>query len=117
MSKRSDILGYISGPYSKGDVAMNVSRAMFSGAKVMDMGAQVYVPHLSHFFHMAHPRNYQRWIQLDLAILKRCDFLWRIPGYSGGADIEVDAALKEGLHVFYTEEQVLTWLLEQEKES
>jgi hypothetical protein len=98
----SDLVGYVSGPYTKGDVALNVAEAMSVAAWLMDQHVCVIVPHLSHFLHMAHPFPYHRWLEMDKVLLRRCDFLYRFPGISPGADMEIDEAIKCGVPVFYT---------------
>ena len=45
------------------------------------------------------PRPYRDWIDLDLALLARCDGLVRLPGPSAGADAEVAWCVEHGVPV------------------
>lgn len=83
---------YVAGPYSKGDVAVNVKRAIDRGTIINDEGDYAVIPHLTHFMHMLHPRPYDYWIKLDNMIIPLCDKLIRLPGESSGADDEVKLA-------------------------
>ena len=92
---------YIAGPYTNGDVAVNVRNAFEIANKIADLGFAPFVPHSSHFWHMLFPREYEFWIDLDNQFLPCCDALYRIPGISEGSDKEVELATKLGLPVFY----------------
>lgn len=83
---------YVAGPYSGGDVAVNVRNAMAVGNEVIAAGYTPIVPHLSHFLHMAAPQPYEVWIKMDLELLRRCDCLVRFVGDSAGADGEMELA-------------------------
>jgi len=93
------LMVYIAGPYTLGDVAVNVRTAMEAAHAVMDLGCAPVVPHLSHFLHLHRPRPYEDWMRADQALLERCDVLIRLPGPSAGADAEVRAAMLGGLAV------------------
>ena len=83
---------YVAGPYSIGDVAQNVRRAMEAAHVLIVAGHAPYIPHLAHFLHLHQPQDYETWMRLDLAWLSRCDALVRLPGESEGADREVAEA-------------------------
>ena len=84
---------YIAGPYTKGDVALNVRAALQVADYLANKpGVIPYVPHLTHFWHLTFPRPYQFWLDYDMVWLKECDVLVRIAGESSGADKEVEAA-------------------------
>ncbi len=91
---------YIAGPYTKGDVAVNVGNAIAVANRLKDAGYAPYVPHLTHFWHLLFPRPYEDWLELDNQFLPLCDALLRIPGESKGADAEVELAGKLGIPVF-----------------
>ena len=93
---------YIASPYTKGDVAVNVKRQLDCTDELMTLGFVPYTPLYSHFQHMAHPRPYQDWIDLDLEWIPACDCLLRLPGESSGADNEVKLARKLGKPIFYS---------------
>lgn len=92
---------YIAGPYTKGDVAQNVRKAIFAGDQVAERGHVPFIPHLTHFWHMLHPHAYEFWLEQDLAWLKECDAILRLPGESAGADSEVDYMESIGKPVFH----------------
>jgi hypothetical protein len=92
---------YIASPYTIGDVAVNVKNQMEMADKLMDLEFAPFVPLYSHFQHMAHPRPYEDWIEIDLEWLKVCDCLLRLPGESKGADREVNEMLSMDKPVFY----------------
>jgi hypothetical protein len=101
---------YIAGPYSNGDVELNVLEAKRAGALVMRAGHAPYIPHLNHDFHRDYPADYEDWLRVDLAFLSCCNMVLRIPGFSPGADREVAEARRLGLPVFFTEEELLAYL-------
>ncbi len=98
---------YIAGPYTKGDVAQNVRAAIDVADKLALHGLLPYVPMLCHFWHLVHPHEVGFWYEMDLAWLKRCDAVLRLPGESVGADAEVKRALEIGLPVYESVEQFL----------
>lgn len=97
---------YVAGPYTKGDVAVNVRNAIGVADMLMGHGYIPYVPHLTHFWHMLHPRAYMEWMDLDCEWLKVCDVIWVMPGDSIGTDTEVAYAKKIGIPVVRTMEQL-----------
>ena len=91
---------YVAGPYSTGDVAVNVRNAYAAASRLADAGLAPFVPHHTHFWHLLFPRTYQEWLSLDLAFLRCCDALLRLPGESFGADTEVREARSLSIPVF-----------------
>jgi hypothetical protein len=91
---------YIAGPYTKGDVAVNVHNAFEAANRLADLGFAPFVPHATHFWHMLFPRSYDFWLKLDNEFLPFCQAVLRLPGDSSGADGEVQLALKHGIPVF-----------------
>ena len=100
---------YIAGPYTLGDIAVNVATAMHIGSELMDAGYSVYVPHLSHFMHMLNPKKYERWLEHDIVWLSLCNIVLRLEGESKGADKEVLEAKRLGIPVYYSLHALLTW--------
>ena len=101
---------YVAGPYTQGDVAVNVRAAMAAGSELMDHGYAPYVPHFTHFQHMLFPRPYEDWIEQDNQFLPCCDALLRLPGDSKGADVEVWFAYSLKIPVFHTVDALVTHL-------
>ena len=98
---------YIASPYNKGDVAVNVKRQLDCTDELMTLGFAPFTPLYSHFQHMAHPRPYQDWINIDLEWVTSCDCLLRLDGESSGADGEVKHALENGVPVYYSVEEMV----------
>ena len=90
---------YVAGPYTKGDVAVNVRATIDAADKLASLGHEVFLPHLSHFWHLIHPHDWQFWIRRDMAWLSLCDVFLRLPGESEGADIEEAEARRLGLRI------------------
>jgi hypothetical protein len=91
---------YVSGPYTKGDVVLNVRRAIEAGNWLAAKGHVPFIPHLSHFWHMLFPQPYEFWMAQDMNWISACDAMVRLPGESSGADREVAAAKKLGMPVY-----------------
>lgn len=100
---------YVSGPYTKGDVCVNVRDAVLAGDRILKAGFFPYVPHLTHFWHYLTPRPWQDWMALDLVWLAKCDAMLRLPGESKGADIEEAKALELGIPVFRSLLGLMDW--------
>jgi hypothetical protein len=98
---------YVAGPYTLGDVAVNVANAIDTADRLMNIGFMPFVPHMSHFWHYRHPRPYEQWLEWCLDWVEQCDGLLRIPGESKGADREVAHALKHGIPVFTSIESMV----------
>ena len=98
---------YVAGPYTKGDVALNVREAILVGDVLATHGFAPFVPHLTHFWHIVAPRTYQFWVDLDLQFLPACDALLRIAGDSPGSDHEEAVARELEIPVFYDIESLI----------
>jgi len=90
---------FVAGPYSQGNMAYNVRKAMEVGIKLNDMGHYAVIPHFTHFLDMMFPRPYEYWLELDNRIIPKCTALYRIPGASSGADKELELAKSLGLKI------------------
>ncbi len=97
---------YVAGPYSTGDVVMNVRMAVLVGHVLLQEGFFPLVPHLTHTWHMIAPREYEDWLAYDMEVLNNCDALIRIPGISSGADKEVAFAEANDIKVFHSIEEL-----------
>ena len=118
---------YIASPYTKGDCAINVRTQMVYFDHLLTLGVVPIAPLYSHFQHMAFPRPYQDWINLDLEVIQRCDACLRLTALhvyadgslyqqreSSGADGEVAECLRLGKPVFNSVEEVAAWLAARE---
>src|SRR5690348_15766763 len=79
---------YVAGPYTKGDVAINVHNAIHAADQIHALGYAPYVPHFTHFWHLVSPKPYEKWLELDEVFLTCCDYFVRLEGESKGADRE-----------------------------
>ena len=99
---------YIAGPYTKGDVALNVRAAIDAANYIANQGHIPFVPHLTHFWHMVAPRVYKDWLRIDMAWLEQSEAVLRLHGESNGADREIERAISLGLPTLYLSDGVLT---------
>jgi hypothetical protein len=97
---------YIAGPYSRGDTVLNVRNAVMAADQLMMLGFIPYIPHLTMFWHILLPHDYQFWLDYDLKWLDKCDGLLRLPGDSKGADAEVEYANEMEIPVYYSIEEL-----------
>lgn len=100
---------YLAGPYSTPDPCVNTHAAIQLADRLLDICVPM-VPHLTHFWHTVSPKPYERWLELDLVMLERCDVVYRFGGDSAGADGEVAHAISVGIPVVYTEEYLRSWI-------
>ncbi len=103
---------YISGPYTMPDPAVNVRNAILAADAITAAGHEVYLPHLTHLWHLISPHEYRFWLERDLAWLPFCDAVVRLPGASSGADREVDEARTLAIPVYFGIEDLLDALKE-----
>lgn len=93
---------YIAGPYTHGDVAINVKKAFEAANELSDYGFAPYVPHYTHFWHLLFPRPYEFWLELDKEFLSSCNCVLRLSGISKGADQEEELAKSLQMPIFYS---------------
>jgi uncharacterized protein DUF4406 len=98
---------YVAGPYSAGDVAVNIRNAYATATQLADAGFAPFVPHHTHFWHLLFPRPYEEWLKLDLAFLGCCNAVLRLAGESPGADAEVREAQRRGIPVYERLDELL----------
>jgi hypothetical protein len=121
MSQPSKPVVYIASAYTKGDVAINTRFQMEVFDRLMDEGkVWPFVPLWSHFQHLVFPRQYQDWIDYDLALLPRFDACLRMKAVhppleygqwvSSGADGEVAAFRRMGKPAFFSVEDLYEWV-------
>jgi hypothetical protein len=115
--EKEGMMVYVAGPYvpkncSLHDAALvaqrNTEVAMEAGWAIINKGHYPYVPHLSHFMHLFTPKDMapipgEFWYAFDLVFLEVCDAILMLPKYkeSHGAVLELEAAIKMGLTVYY----------------
>jgi len=99
-------LVYVAGPLSRPDNPdecdpEKIAAACRAAHEVLEAGFAVYLPHL-----WAHEAVVKRpaaeWLRQDFAVIERCDFLYRMPGQSAGADREVQHAREHHVVVVHS---------------
>lgn len=68
-----------------------------------------FVPHLTLLWHAVRARPLDFWYAYDVAILQRCDALFRMTGDSSGADMEVEFASTHGIPIFTERSDLKAW--------
>jgi hypothetical protein len=107
---------YISGPYGNGDsatpeqVEVNIQQAINVSNCLLDAGFLVVCPHLSHYQHKLQERPWSWWLAYDLTWLLKCQVVYRMPGESKGADMEVQFANLHNIPVFYQVADITNFL-------
>jgi hypothetical protein len=81
--------------------------AILAAEKLRNYGHLPFVPHLSLLWDLVCPSPYKEWIAYDMAWLKECDAILRLPGESPGADREVNLAITLGIPVYNSIEEIL----------
>lgn len=101
---------YVAGPYT-GDPWEN-TKAAIRMADHLSVAYEVaaFPPHLSHFWDVLRPHEYEFWMRYDLALIPRFDAVYRMPGVSPGADREVALAQAIGLPTFTDEGSFAKWV-------
>jgi hypothetical protein len=98
---------YIAGPYTQGDPVENTRNAIKIADDLVRWGFVPFVPHLTMFWQLVLPHELNFWYRFDDLWLKKCDILLRLPGFSPGADKEVELAKLNGLRVYYSTAELL----------
>jgi hypothetical protein len=102
---------FVAGPYGQGDyVTSNVRRAVAYADMFLAMGLIPIVPHLCMVWEAHSPKPYSEWLRLTTAWLLRCDVVFRIPGISPGADLEVELAKENDIPVCMSPQELEQWV-------
>lgn len=105
-------LVYIAGPYSHPDPVANTNAVIAFASELIDEGLVTpFVPHLTLLWHAVRPRPLDFWYAYDVAVLRRCDALYRLRGASTGADAEVAYAKAAGIPVITDQDALREWAL------
>jgi hypothetical protein len=107
---------YIAAPFRASnawEIEQNIRQAEEAALEIWRMGAAVICPHTNtRFFQGAAPDEV--WLAGDLEILRRCDAIYMVGGWSNssGAVKERDLAARLGMPIFYEREQsrIRQWL-------
>ena len=72
-------LVYVAGPYAHPDPVENTHKTIQVADILNHHGAvTAHVPHLTLMWHLVCPHEIQYWYDYDMAVLRRCDALYRI---------------------------------------
>lgn len=95
---------YVAGPISHGDTLVNIRNGLKAGIELVKYGFHPFVPHMDFVSYILDPEtlDYETILHQDLAWIRRCDALYRLQGFSPGAEREVEFANDIGLPVFYS---------------
>lgn len=97
---------YIAGPMAKGLFSENMRMGLDMFAQLVMRGHHPYLPHLSWFVELVHSHPVETWLDIDRTWLYQCEALYRLPGASVGADLEVKWATECGMAVYNSLEEV-----------
>lgn len=102
---------FIASPYTKPDPAVNINTCVKVFNRLLDDGRCVPVNMLwTHFYHCINPRGYENWLAYCMIFLQQCDAMLVLPGDSSGKDREIEIAKSLDIPVFYSVEELYTWL-------
>lgn len=97
---------YIAGPYTKPEPCVNTHNTIMVAEEIVKQGHTPYIPHLNLLWHIVVPHEADFWYAYDLEWLIVCDILLRMPGESVGADHEVNFAIKNGIPVVFSMDEL-----------
>ncbi len=92
---------YLACPMRKGSWTDNVRKAAKVGRDLMLKGYSVINPMGSWLLDTAAPMKFENWIENDYGLIDASGAIFRIPGESEGADLEVQYANSTSKPVFY----------------
>jgi hypothetical protein len=92
---------YVAGPITVGGEFGNVRRAVIEASILLEAGYTPFVPHLTCFWDMLVPKEYEAWLRYDFRWIERVDTLLQLPGQSSGANRETAFARSLGKNIFY----------------
>lgn len=90
---------YVAGPIT-GDPFGCVRKSMYAWEALRAADCVPFCPQWSVLPEMVEPQSYDKWLDYDFDVIRRCDALLRLEGVSPGADREVEFARSIGVPVF-----------------
>lgn len=96
---------YVAGPYTANPGSCT-DTAIAVGDELLVKGFVPFVPHLNHFWDARYHHDWDIWMEFCKSWVMACHILLRLPGESKGADQEVAWAIKAGIPVAYSIEEV-----------
>ena len=105
---------YVAAPYTRPDPVTNTHFVCRVAMIVYEQTNWCpVVPHLSLVWQAVTPRSEPHWYEYDLHLMRRCNAIVRLPGFSIGADREIEVAAECGMRIVdfvdLPEEAVSAW--------
>lgn len=104
---------YVAGKYtgdSYEEIDTNILKAQKFAVDIWNAGHMAFTPHLNtrHFERLCPNIDQNKYLELDLIILKVCNAVFMVPGWenSRGANIEHEEAKKLGIPIYYNVEDI-----------
>lgn len=92
---------YVSGPYTQGNTETNVIKAILIADALAEKGWAPFIPHLTYCWNALISHDYEFWMKQDLFWVGVTQALFRMEGFSPGAEREVALAKSLGKPVYY----------------
>ncbi len=96
------VMVYIAAPFTEPDPVLNTHVVIKIADSLLAAGFVPVIPHLSLVWHLVSPKPYAVWLAYDRELLRRCDAVLRIPGFSVGATQECRLAESLGIPVVHS---------------
>lgn len=101
---------YVSGPLtSSGDPQENMMKAVDLGRELILLGFAPFIPHLTLVVDPHAEIAHNIWMEVDLPWVRKANAVFRMPGKSSGADLEVNEAITRGIPVFTTVTEMMDY--------
>ncbi len=101
---------YCAGPITKGSYPTNIRNGINAMKLLNDNGYVPFCPMLDTLYAITFPETtYEQYLDYDFQVIMRCDALFRIPGESKGADLEIEFAHSMGIPVFTDFKELENW--------
>lgn len=102
---------YISGPITSGNRNQNYAKAADAHEALMYLGFAPLNPMATMTLPFAWKTEapHSLWIDCDLPWVEAADAVLRLPGYSVGADAELEHAKRHGVPIFYEINDLVDW--------
>lgn len=91
------------GKCTEKEIGKNVKNSIIAQRELMKKGYAVHNPALTYFCTKLDDYSFmthEKWVDMDLSFVDRCDLVIRLAGESKGADREVQFAHEHGITVY-----------------
>ncbi len=105
------LLGYLAGPMSADPEGFAMKAAHLSRNLTQRFGVQFFVPHGCVLLHKHAPRSVEEWLEMDGAVLARCDFIYLMDGWEQSIGASAECGFL-GLPTFTSPADLRLWLTE-----